>query len=253
MAIPIRMDDGIGHPVPGHTRSAVRELLLRRGALTAGEIGRALGLTAAAVRRHLDALLDLGAVEAVRRPSSGARGRPARAFQLTAQGRRAADHHYDLLARDAIAELRRLGGTEAVAAFARRRVREVIGHIRPAEGPHDVARAVDEIAEALSDAGYAASVERAGTGMQICQHHCPVWNVASRFPELCAAEEEVVAEIVGSHVQRLATIAGGDCACTTNIPVPTIPVDSVLASVPTTSPDPADADASVGTAERTTR
>ncbi|HHX85670.1 MAG TPA: helix-turn-helix domain-containing protein, partial [Actinomycetales bacterium] len=49
------------------TRSAVRELLLERGALTAGEIGQALGLTAAGVRRHLDHLVEAGEVEPVRR------------------------------------------------------------------------------------------------------------------------------------------------------------------------------------------
>ena len=86
-------------------------------------------------------------------------------------------------------------------------------------------------------------------GLQICQHHCPVWNVASRFPELCAAEQEVVSEIVGTHVQRLATIAGGNCACTTNIPTGTVTVSDLAATIPA----PADASASAPTAERTVR
>ncbi|MBB0990738.1 transcriptional regulator, partial [Dietzia sp. SLG510A3-30A2] len=136
-----------------------------------------------------------------------------------------------------------------VTEFARERVRSVIGHVRPAEGPHDVERAATDIATALSGAGYASSVEEAGSGLQICQHHCPVWNVASRFPELCAAEQEVVSEIVGTHVQRLATIAGGNCACTTNIPTGTVTVSDLAATIPA----PADASASAPTAERTVR
>ena len=134
-------------------------------------------------------------------------------------------------------------------SLVRDRVRSVIGHVRPASGPDDVERAARDIAEALSAAGYASSVEDAGRGLQICQHHCPVWNVASRFPELCEAEEEVVSEILGTHVQRLATIEGGNCACTTNIPTGTVTAEALAATIPA----PAGADASAPTPERTAR
>jgi hypothetical protein len=42
--------------------------------------------------------------------------------------------------------------------------------------------------------------------------------VAEKFPELCEAETEVFARLLGTHVQRLATIAHGDGVCTTCIP-----------------------------------
>jgi predicted ArsR family transcriptional regulator len=42
--------------------------------------------------------------------------------------------------------------------------------------------------------------------------------VASEFPELCDAETAAFSEILGTHVQRLATIAHGDGVCTTFIP-----------------------------------
>lgn len=229
------------------TRSAVRELLLERGALTASQIGATLGLTAAGVRRHLEHLVGSGEVESVRRRPAGTRGRPAKAFQMTAAGRRdTAVHGYDALAADALAALRRIGGSDAVSDFARERVRSVIGHVRPASGPEDVARAARDIADALTVAGYASSIEDAGQGVQICQHHCPVWNVASRFPELCEAEQDVVSEIVGTHVQRLSTIAAGNCACTTNIPTGIMTADALAATIP----GPADADASDPNLER---
>lgn len=231
------------------TRSAIRELLLERGALTAVEIGHKLGLTAAGVRRHLDHLAESGEVEPVRTRPAGTRGRPAKAFQVTATGRNTARHGYDHLAVEALTALRRIGGTAAVADFARQRVQSVIGHIRPADGAEDVERAAIDIAAALTEAGYSSSVEAAGTGLQICQHHCPVWNVASEFPELCEAEQEVVSEIVGTHVQRLATIASGNCACTTNIPKGMVTANDLAATIPAA----ADADASVSTPERTVR
>jgi hypothetical protein len=46
-----------------------------------------------------------------------------------------------------------------------------------------------------------------------------VAHVAAQFPELCEAETHVFAELLGTHVQRLATIARGDAACTTHVPL----------------------------------
>jgi len=45
-----------------------------------------------------------------------------------------------------------------------------------------------------------------------------VAHVAEKFPELCEAETEVFARLLGTHVQRLATIAHGDGVCTTYVP-----------------------------------
>jgi hypothetical protein len=44
--------------------------------------------------------------------------------------------------------------------------------------------------------------------------------VAAEFPQLCEAETAVIGRLVGTHVQRLATIAHGDGICTTHIPGP---------------------------------
>ncbi|HSZ31315.1 MAG TPA: helix-turn-helix domain-containing protein, partial [Pseudonocardiaceae bacterium] len=84
----------------GHTRGAVVRLLLESGSITAGEIGDRLGLAAAGVRRHLDALIEAGDAEsAAAAPwQQVGRGRPAKRFRLTAAGRAKLDHSYDDLA-----------------------------------------------------------------------------------------------------------------------------------------------------------
>ena len=50
-------------------------------------------------------------------------------------------------------------------------------------------------------------------------------EVAAEFPELCEAETRVFAQLLDSHVQRLATIAHGDGVCTTHVPRPVKPSD----------------------------
>ena len=77
---------------------------------------------------------------------------------------------------------------------------------------------VEALAQALSDDGYVASIKPAPAGEQLCQHHCPVARVAQHFPQLCEAETELFSQLLGVHVQRLATIAHGDGVCTTNVP-----------------------------------
>ena len=99
------------------------------------------------------------------------------------------------------------------------------------------------LAEALSEDGYAASVRSAPVGDQLCQHHCPVAHVAAEFPQLCEAETEVFARLLGRHVQRLATIAHGDGVCTTNVPDTDQPPPACW---PLAQPDPSPHPASTG-------
>ncbi|MGJ9412452.1 helix-turn-helix transcriptional regulator [Aeromicrobium sp. CF4.19] len=202
------------------TRERVATSILEHGPSTAAALAEGLGLTAAAVRRHLEQLLADGVVRQ-REPRALAgrgRGRPAKVFMITDAGRDTFAHAYDDLAADALRFLRESGGDEAVAAFARRRMREFAGRYRSLVEQADPADRPGALAEALSADGYAASVGSTPAGEQICQHHCPVAHVAGEFPQLCEAETEMFAELLDTHVQRLATIAHGDGVCTTHLP-----------------------------------
>jgi predicted ArsR family transcriptional regulator len=205
-------------PVP--TRDEVARLLLEQGPATAAALGERLGISPTAVRRHLDALSSDGlATDREQRPLGGAhrgRGRPAREFLLTAEGRASFPHAYDDLAAAALRFLAETGGEQAVAEFAERRVGVV--EERHGQEIRTAEEKVEALAAALTSEGYAASAHRVGTGGQLCQHHCPVAHVAAEFPQLCEAETKAFARLLGTHVQRLATIARGDAVCTTHIP-----------------------------------
>lgn len=206
----------------GQTRRAIVQLLLESGSITAAEIGHRLGISAAGVRRHLDALIEAGDAQANAAAAwqQVGRGRPAKRYRLTPAGRAKLEHTYDDLASAAIRQLREIGGEEAVQEFARRRIDTILAGVT--DGPDDVESTAERVAEALTKAGYATTTTKVRgpvQGIQICQHHCPVSHVAEEFPELCEAEQQAMSEILGTHVQRLATIANGDCACTTYVPM----------------------------------
>lgn len=206
----------------GHTRRAIVQLLVE-GPITAGQIGDRLGISAAGIRRHLDALIEAGDAEsnAAAAWQHSGRGRPAKRYRISAAGRAKLDHTYDDLAVAAMRQLREIGGDDAIRTFARRRIDTILSGVDDA-GDGDVEAAADRVATALTGAGYATTTAPAPGpigGVQICQHHCPVSHVAEEFPELCEAERDAFAELLGTHVQRLATIVNGDCACTTHVPV----------------------------------
>jgi predicted ArsR family transcriptional regulator len=222
----------------GHTRAAIVQLLLEEGPITATSIGTKLGLTPAGVRRHLDALIDSGQARASRSApwQQKGRGRPAKQYQLTSLGRSRLGHAYDDLAGAAMRQLGEIGGEQAITEFAREQARTIVAGIEPVEQhtAETTTAKAEEIAEAFTDAGFAATTRKVGTGVQICQHHCPVSHVAEEFPQLCEAELEAFRGLLGTHVQRLATIANGDCACTTHVPLFVLPsTETKTASTPT--------------------
>jgi predicted ArsR family transcriptional regulator len=215
------------------TRGQVARLILELGPATAATLGGRLGLTPAAIRRHLDNLIADGMIEMRTARSYGnrGRGRPAKVFVITDAGRSAFEHTYDDLATSALRFIEQTIGADAVAEFARRQVSELERRYAArlaeagAEGNSGLSARVQTLAEALSADGYAAAAGpapaigpgNADNGSQICQHHCPVAHVAAEFPQLCEAETEAFGRLLDAPVRRLATIAHGDGICTTHV------------------------------------
>jgi predicted ArsR family transcriptional regulator len=229
-AAPVQPTTGHSTTEPG-TRARIARLILENGPATAAGLSSRLGLTPAAVRRHLDNLLTEGMIEAreARCYGSRGRGRPARLFAITDAGRSAFEHAYDDLATSALRFLAETAGPDAVAEFARRKVADLESRYRPVVDAASPARRVQALAEALSADGYAASASAAppavtgdAGGEELCQHHCPVAHVAAEFPQLCEAETEAFGRLLGTPVQRLATISRGDGICTTHVTAPSL-------------------------------
>ncbi|GAA1182972.1 transcriptional regulator [Ornithinimicrobium humiphilum] len=216
------------------TRDRVRRAVGEQGPVTASTLAKELGLTPAAVRRHLDALGTAGLIAEHVAPAGArrGRGRPARAYVLTELGQDQFRTAYDDVATAALHYLADSLGGEAVDSFAadqmsgleerlRARVEEILAEQGTA--PDDLDARAQALAVALSAEGYAASARPVGqgtglAGIQLCQGHCPVRSVASEFRAFCDAETDVISRILGVHVQRLATLAAGKHVCTTFVP-----------------------------------
>ena len=217
----MKIGDALGQDLP--TRDAIARLILEHGPATASTLSQSLALTPAGIRRHLELLVADGILEArePRTASTRGRGRPSKVFLMTDAGRAQFEHTYDDLAVSALRFMASHSGEHLVASFAQARADEIETKANEYIENNKTSRKNDKVAllaEFLTDQGYAASVEDRGLGEEICQHHCPIAHVASAYPQLCEAETQAFSRLLGTHVQRLATIAHGDGVCTTYIP-----------------------------------
>lgn len=208
------------------TRQRVLAAVLDIGPVSASGVAKVMDLTAAAIRRHFDALEADGLIEV--RKLAGTRtgrGRPARQYVVTSAGHEAISHTYDDLAVDVLGFVERRAGRGAVAEFAAEHAAELGERLRgriERRGTNVVGRA-RELAGALSAEGFAASASPVAVGtpleaIQLCQGHCPIQHVAQEYPEFCEAELQMFADYLDVDVRRLSTLAHGDHVCTTHIP-----------------------------------
>lgn len=219
-AVPESSGRAVSQDSEASTRAKVARSILKHGPSTTRELADRLALTPAAVRRHLAVLLEQQLLDSREQRVYGqrGRGRPAKVFFLTDLGRTEFYQAYDQLAISALDHLEEIGGTQALDSFFDRVSERIATRFALVEPEYN--NPTDALVEALNAEGFAASLRPIASGVQLCQHHCPVAHVAAEFPQLCEAETRVFSRLLGSHVQRLATIAHGDGVCTTHIPRP---------------------------------
>ncbi|WP_246858354.1 metalloregulator ArsR/SmtB family transcription factor [Citricoccus sp. SGAir0253] len=253
--VDVPAEDGVEGPREG-TRDRVLQAVLGHGPVSAARVGELLGLTAAAVRRHLDALSEEGAVEVKLVAGNRGAGRPSRRYVVSHVGQSRLGNDYLEVASRALGHLAEVGGPDAVRNVARERFAAVEDRYREAIGTTATLRdRAAALARVLDEEGFHASVRLVGQpgaatrhpslrAAQICQGHCPLQEIAADFPEFCEEETELFARLLGVDVRRLATLPTGGHVCTTHVPLgrePDVPSGVGSTAAPQgTAPDQTD-------------
>jgi predicted ArsR family transcriptional regulator len=197
----------------GQQRASIVEHLRRHTEATAAELAEVLQISEVAVRRHLAVLAgeDLVTSQAV----GGARGRPAARYRLTRAAGRLFPHRYDRFATEVLDFLDTQHGRDGLLAFLRWRVDREVDGLREAVTAEDLHTRLEQLADALSAAGFEASVSEDGESFTLVQDHCAIYDVAKDHPEVCAYEAATFSKVLGGDVQlsRRQTLAGGSAAC----------------------------------------
>lgn len=252
-ADPASVAPDVGRDGDGGTRERVLQLVVEEGPISAAALGRRLDLTAAAVRRHLDAMTEQGIVEIknVTSRQKGA-GRPSRRYVISQRGQEVLGDDYLSLARAALRLLEPASARDAEASDAEAEPETEAD--ADTEGADDAAarrlaagyfgafeeRWRDELAEVddlderterlsqlLNEAGFAGFTRKVGRdspllamqSTQLCQGHCPIREIAEEHPVFCEEETEMISRLLDVDVRRLSTQAAGAHVCTTHVPV----------------------------------
>jgi predicted ArsR family transcriptional regulator len=197
----------------GETRATIVEDLRRVEDRSVAELAELLGISEVATRRHLGVLEDEGLV--VARTVNQGRGRPAARYHLTEDARRLFPQGHDRLASEMLDFLADQHGRDGLRRFLRWRMQRQIEGLRGAVTAEDLHARLEQLAGALSEAGYEASVDAEGGCFTLKQHHCAIEDVAREHPELCAYEAASFSKVLGRDVtvSRRETLAEGSRAC----------------------------------------
>jgi predicted ArsR family transcriptional regulator len=201
---------------PSAGRTAVLEILKTRGPVTADAAARRLGVTAMAVRQHLQALEAAG--EADFMLQAHPRGRPSKLWRATEM----ADAHFAdshmALATDLIGQVKTVFGEEGLDRLLRLRNTELEKTYRARTDKAATLKArLDALARIRSAEGYMAEVRRdAQSGDWIfTENHCPICAAARLCTGLCREELKLFQRVLGESVkiERISYILDGAGRC----------------------------------------
>lgn len=209
----------------GEARARIVEVLRDTHEAEVSHLVQALGISGVAIRRHLAVLAAEQLVESVPEGDGArGRGRPAVRYRLTTAAGRLFPQSYDRFASEVLDFLADTQGREGVRAFLRWRLEREVDGLREAVSADDLHGRLEQLADALSESGFDASVEANGNGFTLVQEHCAIYDVAKDHPEICAYEAATFSHVLGSDVSlsRRTTLASGAPACVCNV-TPRVP------------------------------
>jgi predicted ArsR family transcriptional regulator len=201
----------------GVQRAAIVEYLRREGDASVAELATHLEVSEVATRRHL-AVLEAESLIVARTVPQG-RGRPPARYALTDTANRLFPQGYDRLAADMMDFLSDEYGRGGLRSFLRWRLEREVDHLREAVTAEQLHDRLEQLAGALSEAGFAASVSPDAEGFTLTQDHCAIYDVAKDHPEICAYEAATFSKVLGRDVtlSRRETLAGGSPACVCSV------------------------------------
>jgi predicted ArsR family transcriptional regulator len=204
----------------GPTKRRIVERLKRADAKVS-DLARALDMTEAGVRQHLDALAENGLVVA-RAGAAQGRGRPPTVWALTDLAEDLFPDRHDDLTVELITAVRSALGDRGL-----QRVIDARGEVQRAAYDEAVPKRgtlrarVEALADVRTAEGYVAEVvdDPDGRGVLLVEHHCPICTAASTCPGLCGSELALFRAVLGPKVsvERTQHIIAGDRRCTYRI------------------------------------
>ncbi len=192
------------------TRERILEHIVKHREARVEELADALGITAAAVRRHLDNLRADGLVDvrAVKQPT----GRPYYAYHPTERAAGVLPAAYaDLLGR----MLRSLGEREDVISAVMANVAEALAarHRGEVSGDPAIEVRAEQVTDSLRQEGILDRWHIDAEGIHLLNDACPYKKAAELSPLPCETDRQAIELLLGLNVEQLNRIVDGSPVC----------------------------------------
>jgi predicted ArsR family transcriptional regulator len=198
------------------TRQDILNYLREKGSADVNELAETLGLSPVTIHYHLNVLQRDGLLEskAVRQGV----GRPRNVFTLGDTAFEKFPQRYHRLS-DRLLEILKSRMTEAdIQALFEHIGAEIAGeHAMNLQGK-PLEKKIETLIEMLGEEGFMSRLDKIGANdFVLTQVNCPYQYVATRHPEVCELDLQLMNTALGTAVKREACVANGDAVCTFHI------------------------------------
>jgi DeoR family transcriptional regulator, suf operon transcriptional repressor len=198
------------------TRQDILNYLREKGAANVNELAEVLGLSPVTIHYHLNVLQRDGLLEskAVRQGV----GRPRNEFSLRAMALDKFPQGYHRLS-DRLLDMLKSRMTEAdiQALFEHIGAEIATEHALNLEGK-PLEQKIATLIDLLGEEGFMSRLEKVGADhFIVTQVSCPYQYVATRHPEVCELDLQLMNTALGTEVKRGTCVANGDAVCTFHI------------------------------------
>ena len=198
------------------TRQEILEYLRAKGAADSNELAEALGLSPVTIHYHINVLQRDGLLEtkAVRQGV----GRPRNVFTLRDTAFEKFPQGYHRLS-DRLLEILKSRMTEVdIQALFEGIGAEIAAEHATSWQGKTLEQKIDLLVGLLGEEGFMSRLEKVGADhFVLTQVNCPYQYVATRHPEVCELDLQLMNSALGTAVKREACVANGDAACTFHI------------------------------------
>jgi predicted ArsR family transcriptional regulator len=201
------------------TRDQVLRYVRGHREISVAQLAEALGLSAQAVRRHLDGLRADGLID-VRQERHGV-GRPALLFFATERGEETGGQTYLQLLSRMFRHLEKLdpgqarggGGLGVVEQVFSGIAEEVAADHRAEVRGQTLDERVDEVSRALEREGIVDGWSKEGDVFHLVNGECPYLRLAAMSEAACHADRQSIELLIGADVEQTRRIVEGAPVC----------------------------------------
>jgi predicted ArsR family transcriptional regulator len=196
--------------------------LKANGGATVAELAGELSMAQVSVRHHLDILIGEDLVEAAGVRRRDGAGRPSQLYVLTPGAARLFPQRHGALARDVLTEMKALLLDDELQQLLHRLAEKTSRRAPVTPTGQSMEERLDDVAEFLTEEGYAARWERSCEGYVVHACNCPHAGVADHHPELCSMDQMMFQLLLPGAVRLESRVLDGTSQCTYVIPLSSV-------------------------------